>query len=222
MHPLYLGAGRLPAADDLGALCELYPTSARCQSCSGTELCDASGACVPSCTIEGCPDGQLCDGSTCVSECSDGSCGAELGHPCDRGVSCASGSCHARGFCTQTCTTDADCPADWSCSDDGLCDHQGATYGDACLYSTDCVTGHCVGETGGADAFCSLACASAAECPGSAPCREGPDGTFCDVGSAPPSSCRASPLGSSPPFVSLFVLGTVTLALRRRSRTCAR
>lgn len=142
MHPLYSGVGSLNA-DDIDAVCSLYPSTCSdcttpCEpACDGEHTC-RDGECVPrgtggvgdacvsddECRERVCDPGGICRrpcGDSCAGDCIEDACvvsGSAFGEPCAAGAECLSGLCvfaNADGVCTRSCGDG--CPTGTLCGD---------------------------------------------------------------------------------------------------------
>lgn len=229
MYPFHRPDGRELSADDVAGICELYPT-AECEPCAEGEEC-VDGVCVNRCEMAGCPGNPLCQMLGCAPsscpDCPTGVCDpecdaapvAEWGAPCESASDCHLGACHEDGYCSTACVDASDCPDGWRCPAAGICERDGLVYGEACDFSTDCVSSSCI-ETSDADgAFCSVPCASDASCPSGDECRTGTPGSYCVPATRLGGGCsviRPVPATRAVPLAVMAIL--LTLLAVRRSR----
>ncbi|MSP92227.1 MAG: matrixin family metalloprotease [Myxococcales bacterium] len=169
------------------------------------EPCDAAAECVSNLCVGG-STGAVCAAACSASKpCSGGfDCfglqgggGACLkaadkkaaGQPCKGGTDCKSALCIATspttGTCMDDCTATGICPASHQCQKlqgtKSACFALGpAQVGDKCAAALDCQSGHCIVD--GADSYCTLACAVAADCPCGMACADVTGGKLCAKG----------------------------------------
>lgn len=161
MYPEYLGESqRMLGADDLSAVCALYPAEGCPSSCAIGFRCEA-GACLP-CTADDCSTSE-CRGPECDPE-PNTLCSAEM--PCLAGVCARFGV--GMGTCVRAGALGADCTVPTQC-DSRLCVVRVApTTGDG-YCSTRCMAD---GECSGPSQFCSA----------DNVCEPRPGGPSCSVG----------------------------------------
>ncbi|NIS29877.1 MAG: hypothetical protein GWO04_07890 [Actinobacteria bacterium] len=158
-------------------------------SCPEGEVCSASGRCVEAaCDGVDCPEGQRCEGGTCIGACD--------------GVVCPAGQECRAGRCLDACDS-LSCDPECQVCQDGACvprcEFAPCPSGEACLADGRCVEAACADVTCGAGEYCEGgscidACADAV-CPDGQACMMGecttipmttPDG-------GPPSGLDAGP-----------------------------
>ncbi len=181
------GAGRLCGSTQpggqTGAACPNGPNdcaSGLCLSPQGvTPFCTQLCAPLPTC-----PSGLACvpvaDGAGgALTVCGLGN-GRGFGEACSAASQCAANLClgvggAAQGLCTARCDQGVPCPSGYTCAavDDGaggsvgICAPSGAVgggFGAACTGAASCQSGLCLSDARTGQAFCTIACASSAEC----------------------------------------------------------
>ena len=149
----YCTVGCEGTCPDDGVCAPIWQGQSACfDSCSVREDCrdgydclDMGGAtaCVPSCTVSGCGQGEMCNEQT--GDCyHDGPIAA--GGPCTDSVECANdGFCFSEaeygvlgGYCGDFCNTDADCGEGFGCENFGRFDMCTVN----CQYNDDCRDGY--------------------------------------------------------------------------------
>lgn len=120
MFPRYQLDGLAPRADDVAAICTLYPPDpCAAVTCTADEMC-VSGACV---AARVCDSGEVCTFGECgLGGAHPGACVApgSTGSPCTIGEECASRLCltsmRLGSYCTDACSFDRECAAGEACT----------------------------------------------------------------------------------------------------------
>lgn len=140
------------------------------------DTCDPELGCVYVASLEGCDDGDPCNGvetcdgnNACIAgpapECGDGTTNGACGEECDDGGTLDGDGCSAECLAEEVaCTLDTDCEDSNACSDNvcegGLCAYPFNTLacddGDACSSGDACNLGACLGSP--------LSCDDGVEC----------------------------------------------------------
>jgi len=138
MYPTYVGPSQRELdADDVDAICFLYPAADCPPSCGVARECVA-GSCA-ACALPDCSFPPASCGAS--GECAVGVCArhvevagecvpeGELGGACSASTDCASRLCLTRvgstpieGYCTSACAADADCTGMQRCGTDRVCE----------------------------------------------------------------------------------------------------
>ncbi len=158
------------ASDCAGGICIARPSAPT--FCS--ERCSPLPACPPNFTCQPLPDGAGGAEPVCIP----GS-GGGFGMNCARAADCYTQLCvgvagSPNGVCTTFCDR-VPCPTGYTCAsvDDGaggvvqICAPAGSVggqFGDACSGASGCANGLCLYDARTGGAFCTIPCASAADC----------------------------------------------------------
>ncbi|MEQ9499224.1 MAG: hypothetical protein RIT81_20240 [Deltaproteobacteria bacterium] len=158
------------APDCAGGICIARPSAD--PFCS--ERCSPLPACPPNFVCQPLPDGMGGAEPVCIP-----GTGGGFGSSCTRAADCQTSLCvGVAGSATGVCTTFCDqipCPTGYTCAavDDGaggvvqICAPAGSVggqFGDACAGASGCANGLCLHDARTGGAFCTIPCASPADC----------------------------------------------------------
>jgi hypothetical protein len=172
------------SAASCSAACSFQPIT----QCASGDGCCAPGCnanldtdCSPTCGNGEVEPGEICDGASCPTSCSDGNaCTIDI---LSGDATSCSATCSTQPI-TQCGAPDGCCPGGCTASTDGDCMPGSSPIGGPCVQPADCASQACAPESNGfPGGYCFGICSTDANCPA---------GSHCGFGGACVDSCMAS------------------------------